>query len=245
MTTTLAIPISKRWNFPQVLWGCSLWECSVRECSILECSITAVRGWTPLHELLCAAIVPGSEVSPSGEIERKLIREIQDGNQGKYQQVVERYQQIISRRMWKFSRLAVEHEELVQEVFVEAYLSLRNFRGEAPFEHWLQRIATRVGYRFWKRRKQTRETETEELVDLAVMEEDGGELAAAEAAATVYRLLARLPTDDRLVMTLLHLEEYSVAEIAEQIGWSESNVKVRAHRARKKLAEWLREEEHD
>lgn len=235
MMTTLATPISKRMNIPQVLW----------ECFARESFAAIVREWNTLRDLMCAAIVPGTEVARSIEIELELIREIRNGDRAKYQQVVERYQQTISQRMWKFSRVAIEHEELVQEVFVEAYLSLRNFRGEAPFEHWLQRIATRVGYRFWKKRKQTRETETEQLVDFVVVEDNGGELAAAEAAATVYRLLARLPTDDRLVMTLLHLEEYSVAEIAEQIGWSESNVKVRAHRARKKLAEWLREEDHD
>ena len=50
-----------------------------------------------------------------------------------------------------FSRQPAVAEEMVQDVFVEAYLSLRGFRGSAPFAHWLQKIATRVGYRYWKR----------------------------------------------------------------------------------------------
>jgi RNA polymerase sigma-70 factor (ECF subfamily) len=186
-----------------------------------------------------------SEITVTAAADLKLILEIRNGDRQKYQQVVERYQQTISRRMWKFSRVPNEHQELVQEVFVEAYLSLRNFRGESPFEHWLQKIATRVGYRFWKKKRRSRETDMEQIQQAAATLDDGRELAAAEAAAVVYRLLGRLSTEDRLVMTLLHLEEYSVAEIAQQMNWSESNVKVRAHRARKKLTEWLREDERD
>ncbi|MFO1020198.1 MAG: RNA polymerase sigma factor [Planctomycetales bacterium] len=64
-----------------------------------------------------------------------------------------------------------------------------------------------------------------------------------EAAELLELLMQRLPPEDRLVITLLHLEEY-VAEIARQTGWSESNVKVRAHRARGKLAVWLEERGH-
>jgi DNA-directed RNA polymerase specialized sigma24 family protein len=43
-------------------------------------------------------------------------------------------------------------DQLVQDVFVEAYMSLKGFRGRAPFLHWLRRVATRVGFRYWKSR---------------------------------------------------------------------------------------------
>lgn len=210
------------------------------------------RSWTILlrheRELWCRLIwARGAREEEISEIERdlQLIQAVRDGERERYQEVVERYQETISRRMWKFSRAPGEHEELVQEVFVEAYLSLGSFRGEAGFEHWLQRIATRVGYRFWKQRsrKRSREVTTGESPREWGVAEDtsGAGLAAEEAAEQVYRLLERLPIEDRLVMTLLHLEDCSVAEIAEQMNWSESQVKVRAHRARKKLAEWLGE----
>ncbi len=54
--------------------------------------------------------------------------------------------------MTRFTRDERMLEELVHDVFVEAYFSLDGYRGDAPFEHWLQRIATRVGYRYWTRR---------------------------------------------------------------------------------------------
>ena len=217
-----------------------------------ESSVLRVE-WKILRGLLCALGASGEE-STREEIDRKameieadlqLVQAIHD----RYQEVIERYQETISRRMWKFSRVASDHEELVQEVFVEAYLSLHSYRGEAGLEHWLQRIATRVGYRFWTRQTKQRRNETitgnESIRREAFQERNGSRLEAEEAAEQVYRLLARLPAEDRLVMTLLHLEEYSVAEIAEQMRWSESLVKVRAHRARKKLAEWLGEENDD
>jgi len=228
--TTLTLSFPKLWAFHDAL---------------LSCCAAAARQLETVRELLTSSVTPENVAAPSSSDEMQLVQEIRNGNREKYRQLVDRHQSTISQRMWKFSRLPNQHEELVQEVFVEAYLSLRNFRGDAPFEHWLQKIATRVGYRFWKKRRQTRDTQSEQIQDIPAALEEGRELAAEEAAAVVYRLLARLSTEDRLVMTLLHLEEYSVAEIAQQMNWSESNVKVRAHRARKKLAEWLREDQRD
>ena len=69
-----------------------------------------------------------------------------------YRRIIDRYQDTIARRMVRFTRDPRMIEELVHDVFVEAYFGLGGYRGDAPFEHWLQRIATRVGYRYWTRR---------------------------------------------------------------------------------------------
>lgn len=178
--------------------------------------------------------------------ESEVLTAIRQGSQNRFREIVERYQGEISRRMWRFTRAPTAHEELVQEVFVEAYFSLKNYRGEAPFLHWLQRIATRTGYRHWKQQRDHAETgrsvETLSPQDAPALRE--GEEEQREAAELLEILMRRLSPEDRLVITLLHLEEYSVAEIARQTGWSESNVKVRAHRARIKLAEWVEERGH-
>ena len=60
-------------------------------------------------------------------------------------------------------------------------------------------------------------------------------IQAEEAAELLHDLLGRLPPRDRLVLTLLYLEELTVAQAAERAGWSRTMVKVQAHRARKKL----------
>jgi len=153
-----------------------------------------------------------------------------------YARIVRRYQNDIARRMWRFTRDRRELEELVQDVFVEAYTSLASYRGTGPFDHWLSRLATRVGYRLWQRRRRAEKT-------VAIQDWDApdpsrtqeAQLEAAEAAERLHRVLGQLAPRDRLVLTLMYLEEMSVAEIADHTGWSRTMVKVQAHRARKKL----------
>jgi RNA polymerase sigma-70 factor (ECF subfamily) len=148
-----------------------------------------------------------------------------------YARVIRRHQQLVARRMTRFTRDPRAIEELVHDVFVEAYFGLKNYRGDAPFEHWLQRIATRVGYRYWTRQGHDRKYESIGLLEPEA-ENGGGSLDDRdEVAAALEKLSAR----DRLVLTLLYLESCSVAEAADLAGWSESMVKVQAHRARRRL----------
>jgi len=162
------------------------------------------------------------------------IRAALGGDEAAYARIVERHQAAVAKRMWRFTRNRQELEELVQDVFVQAWMSLKGFRGEAPFAHWLSRIATRVGYRFWKNR--SRRTEALPLQDWDAIEAaPDGELEARESAELLHRMLEQLPPRDRLVLTLMYVEELSVAEAAEHAGWSKSMVKVQAFRARKKL----------
>ena len=135
--------------------------------------------------------------------------------------------------MVRFTRDPNAIEELVHDVFVEAYFSLQRYRGDAPLEHWLQRIATRVGYRFWKKHRRAPTVSFQERVhDRAANSTSASLDGKADDIATV---MERLAPRDRLVLTLLYLESHSVAEAAELAGWSQTMVKVQAYRARKKF----------
>jgi RNA polymerase sigma-70 factor (ECF subfamily) len=163
-----------------------------------------------------------------------------EGDSDAYARLIGRHQQAIGSYMWRFTRDRVQWEELVHDVFVEAYLSLRGYRGEAPLLHWLRKIATRVGYRWWKRRMRQKAETSLELQDWEQMAgADSGIDAAREAGQQVHALLAKMSVRDRLVLTLLYLEECSVAEAARLCGWSQTMVKVQAFRARKKLKKLL------
>lgn len=172
------------------------------------------------------------------------IRASLAGDGEAYGRLVARHQQAIAHYLWRFSRDPQVHEELVQTVFVEAYYQLKSFAGRSPWSHWLQVIATRVGYRHWRlqtRQRQRNGAPLEESIVPATSAPVGHELAAAEAATRVHAALAKLPPRDRLVLTLMYLEEKSVAEIAALTGWSQSMVKVQAYRGRHKLARHLKE----
>lgn len=167
--------------------------------------------------------------------ERRLPADIAasvGGDGAAYSRIIERYQAVIAQRMRRFTRDANAVEELTHDVFVETYFSLRSYRGDAPFEHWLQRIATRVAYRHLKRAKQTAVVPFDERFhDAAADNEQSADVDDEKVAA----VLERLPARDRLVLTLLYLESRSVAEAADLAGWSQTMVKVQAYRARRKF----------
>jgi RNA polymerase sigma-70 factor (ECF subfamily) len=188
-----------------------------------------------------------SDVAAPEHPEAQAVSDLEDSRKSRqgdgeaFGRIVERHQDRIAKIMWRFSRDSQVHEELVQDVFVEAYLSLRTYRAKAPFAHWLARIATRVGYRYWKqtaRREATRAFSLEEWDQL--QDETGEQLDPGRAAALLYRLLEQLPPRDRLVLTLRYLDECDVADTALRTGWTKSMVKVQTLRAKKKLEKLFR-----
>jgi RNA polymerase sigma-70 factor (ECF subfamily) len=181
-----------------------------------------------------------SSASLAAELED--VRLSRKGDSDAYTRLIKQHQSHVSRILWRFSRDRLVHEELVQDVFVEAYLSLGSYRQKAPFGHWLSRIATRVGYRYWKQSARRHETENFSLAEWDQLPdkspdkiESPDKIDPGRAAELLHRLLAQLNPRDRLVLTLRYLEGCDVAETARRTGWTKSMVKVQAMRARKRL----------
>jgi RNA polymerase sigma-70 factor (ECF subfamily) len=139
----------------------------------------------------------------------------------------------LHRLAFRFTRDVHAAEDLVQETLVRAHRRIGSFKQDAPFGHWLRRIATRQCLDYLRKRKR-RISETS--LDATVSEPAvaGGE-NARDAAEHLAYLMSHLKPEDRLVITLLEIEQWPVREIASQLGWSESKVKVRAFRARAQL----------
>jgi RNA polymerase sigma-70 factor (ECF subfamily) len=172
------------------------------------------------------------------------VKRTRDGDPEAYRRLIERHQDHVGRILWRFSRDRGVHEELVQDVFVEAYLSLSGYSSKAPFAHWLARIATRVGYRYWKEKARRRKTEPFDLQKWDEATGDGAVARALEpeqAAELLHRLLEQMPPRDRLVLTLRYLDRCDVAETAQRTGWTRTMVKVQTLRARKKLRKLIEE----
>lgn len=138
-------------------------------------------------------------------------------------------------------------EDLIQEVFVKIFQRLESYQERAgvPFEHWVSRVAVRTcldALRAEKVRPEWRmadlsEGEGEWLDFLLSKQAEPPAEQRSDAKAVVERLLSRLSPPDRLVITLLDLEERSTVEIAQLTGWTRPMVKMRAMRARRKLRE--------
>ena len=84
------------------------------------------------------------------EVEANVISAARNGDEDAFRQIVDRYQSTLTTQMRRFSGDRQVVEDLVHDVFVEAFMSLGSFKAKSPFEHWLRKIAVRVGYRFWQ-----------------------------------------------------------------------------------------------
>jgi RNA polymerase sigma-70 factor, ECF subfamily len=171
------------------------------------------------------------------DVDATDLAQARTGNGEAYRRIVARHQQALASRMRRFARSPADVEELVHETFVQAYMSLHTYSGRAPFEHWLASIATRVGYAFWKRRERAKKIAR--LDDSPEIPATQAAESPEQAAALLHALLEKLSPRDRLVITLLHLEERTVAQAAEHTGWSQAMIKVQAFRARARLKKLL------
>jgi len=210
--------------------------------SILPGRIASLRAGQLLVEFIYSLMDSEFVAEDRQQTNASLAAELEDvrlsrrGDSDAYTRLIQQHQTLVSRILWRFSRDRLVHEELVQDVFVEAYLSLSGYREKAPFGHWLSRIATRVGYRYWKQRARRGEMESFSLAEWDQLpHKSPDEMDPGQAADLLHRLLAQLRPRDRLVLTLRYLEGCDVAETAQRTGWTKSMVKVQSGRARKRL----------
>lgn len=184
----------------------------------------------------------------------ELIAAVRKGEVEKFETLITRYQPRVFATARRYARREDEVQDIVQEVFIKAFQKLDSFRAEAPFEHWLMRMAVRTCYDFLRSHQRNRETTLTDLSDpevdwlerFAASPEDNSKNTDA-ARALVERVMAQLSPEARLVITLLEIEDRSVKEIAQLTGWSVPLVKVRAFRARaqmKKILETLTREKY-
>jgi RNA polymerase sigma-70 factor (ECF subfamily) len=177
----------------------------------------------------------------------ELIAAVLDGDTASFEPLIRKYQPRVFATARRYARRESEVEDIVQEVFIKAFQKLNGFRGEAPFEHWLMRLAVRTCYDFLRGHQRNRETAFSELTEpeadwlerFVVQPDMAGENADA-ARQLVDKILSRLPPAARMVITLLEIEGRPVKEIAALTGWSVPLVKVRAFRARGKMRKILK-----
>jgi RNA polymerase sigma-70 factor (ECF subfamily) len=164
------------------------------------------------------------------------------GEDEAYSRIIRRHESVIATQMRRFANTSADREDLVQEVFVEAFFSLPRYQPQAPFLHWLRKIATHVGYQYW--RKNARRPNTVQLQehDSQQAGEEEQRLDPEQAELLLKKMLARLSPADRTIMTLMYFDNCALSEISERTGWNRTVIKMRAYRARKKLRKIAQEE---
>jgi RNA polymerase sigma-70 factor (ECF subfamily) len=169
---------------------------------------------------------------------------------------VDTYALLVQRHTPHVMHLVARHvpaqacEDIAQETFIRAYEKLGGYTGAGSFRSWLSGIAVNLCMDYW-RRKQSRpevswsalglETlpDVDRLLAPAAVGRFEAQVRAQDAEALTQLVLGQLGAEDRTLLTLGYMQEYSTQEIAQMLGWSRAKVKVRAFRARKRLRRFL------
>lgn len=183
-------------------------------------------------------------ISESFDVQDCLQR-VRAGEMASAHALIEHLHPLVRRLVRNHLPRRESEEDLMQDVFLKLLQKLDSYRERAgiPFEHWVSRLTVRTcldALRAEKARPEWRmadlsDGETEWMDYLLNRQVAAPSEHAADAKAVVTRLLAQLSPPDRLVLTLLDLEERSTQEIAQITGWTRPMVKMRAMRARHKL----------
>ena len=176
----------------------------------------------------------------------ELIAAVLKGEAASFEPLVQKYSARLFAMARRYARRESEVEDIVQDIWLKAFGSLHTFRAEAPFEHWLMRLAVRTCYDSLRSHRRNRETTFAELtepeedwLDRFVSQPELAEVDAEGARQLLERLLEGLSPSARLAVTLVDLEERSVKEVARMTGWTVSMVKIRAFRARAQMRKIL------
>lgn len=173
------------------------------------------------------------------------VHRAQKGDEEAFRLLVERYQRRVYSLVFRLVSGQNDVEDLAQEIFVKIFRAIRSYNFRASFGAWISRIAVNHCYDYLRRQRSSRLTyywqlpeERRQMLEAGITprHEEGsgleGEFLAKDLA---QKLLDRAPAEDRIVLVMKEIEELSVEEIGEILGWTVSKVKVRLHRARKRM----------
>jgi RNA polymerase sigma-70 factor (ECF subfamily) len=140
-------------------------------------------------------------------------------------------------------------EDLCQIVFIKVLSNIGQYSGKVPVEHWVSRIAINACLNALKAESVRPELRWSDLsADQAALLEalasNTDALDPSDDATSrdlVETLLATLKPPDRLLITMLHLEGYSMDDVRKATGWNIATIKVRVYRARQKLKQTFQE----
>jgi RNA polymerase sigma-70 factor, ECF subfamily len=178
--------------------------------------------------------------------EAELIAAVLKGDAASFEPLIQKYSPRIFATARRYARRESEVEDIVQEVWLKSFQKLASFRGDAPFEHWLMRLAVRTCYDFLRGHQRNREATFSELtepeedwLERFVNQPEAVSENADAARQLIERIMEQLSPPARLIITLLEIEDRSVKEISKLTGWSVPLVKVRAFRARAEMRKLL------
>ncbi|MDW7682574.1 MAG: sigma-70 family RNA polymerase sigma factor [Bacillota bacterium] len=187
--------------------------------------------------------------------ETRLVGRCKQGDLSAYDELMQRYEKKVYTLCFRMAGNHNDAEDLAQEAFLKAFRALPSFKGESQFSTWLYRIVTNTCLD--ERRKRARKPVTVSLDK--PLETGEGEMAVTlpgdapdplsealtvELRGEIQKLLMELPEEQRIVLIMRDLQEYTYEEIATVLGIQLGTVKSRLNRARARMRDlYLNKEE--
>lgn len=191
--------------------------------------------------------IHGDKVPDDLAAQRLLIAKVLEGDEIAVRELLRLVYPLVQRICQSYRSKWMETEDLVQSALSTVFTKLQSFRSQAPFEHWVARLAVnscRKHLRYERVRPEESVGEQNEGIAHSVaLYAQSSDASPGEkdflALDLLQKLLAAIEPEERHLITLLHIEEKSTRDIAQIMGWSRATVKVKAFRARQKLKNLL------
>ena len=172
------------------------------------------------------------------------IEKILKGDVNAFSFLVDNYKNMVFSLAFKMTKSREEAEEVSQDTFIKAYKNLSKFKGDSKFSTWLYRIAYHTSLDAIKRNKKTTNTiDINEVTfnQIKAVEHILEGIERKERAELMEVCLQKMADEERSIIWMFYYDELSLKEIIEVTGLQEANIKVKLHRARKKLLTIVKE----
>lgn len=165
-----------------------------------------------------------------------ILQQAKDGNHEAFRLLMQRYMKQAYNVAHRFVGDHDSAEDVTQEAFVKVHAALPTFRGEAEFGTWLHRIVVNIALtkKRLEKNKQARHVSIDEVI-LAAPDEGHGDIQSQEQQSHVEQALHELPTLQRAVVILRHLNGLSTRQVSDILQCSEGTVKTHLFRGLKKM----------
>ena len=149
------------------------------------------------------------------------------------------------RLYWQIRKMVYSHEDandILQDVFIKAWLNIDKFRGDAKLSTWLYKIAINESITFINRSKAKLNLSIDDSDSFLVNQLEGDEyFDGDEAQMLLQKAVVSLPDKQRLVFQMKYFDELKYDEISEMLGTSVGALKASYHHAVKKVESFLKE----
>ena len=171
-------------------------------------------------------------------MELSYIEKIVGGDVSQYTYFINRYKDMAYTIAFRIVNNKQDAEEIVQDSFLKAYNALSKFKGDSKFSTWFYKIVVNTSLSKIKRKISfSADVDLSEVGDALAENIEGAysKLAKAEQKKIIQTALAALEMEDSLLLTLYYLNQNSIEEISAITGIPPENIKMKLHRARKKM----------